>query len=336
MRLCILGTPDHTTSAVSTLCRTAMALTAGTFQEFRLDDEASTHSFLSAELGENILITSVFPRPALLTWLRNNDVMTVISAPDIRVSYSHAEPAMRALTGFFSVYLSLSLASLAAASALPRRLLVTGHRLDEELAALAHKVFHGGPEPSQEEWATARMSVISAFDAAASRAKGDDFAGHQDLSFQATTQACEGLLAHVRHGTPATASWPVSLYLDDISNSRPATDETEMTGPERCLFYGPYLHLPVGRWEADLTLELSGRRGPTVLQADVFCDGYGINEHIVRMQPVFPENGRFNVSFTFDVDDAFKPLQIRLGTKGGEIEGRLRFGGVKLRQAMAA
>ena len=332
MRLCVLGTPDHTTNAVSALCRTAMSLTVGAFQEVRLDDAASTRSFLLGEQDENILITSVFPRPELLGWLRNESVLTVISAPDLRVSYSHAEPAMRAITGFFSVNLSLSLSSLAAASSLPRRLVFTGGNATAELAAISHEVFCGSPEPTEEEWSNAKTAVTASLHHAASRGTGHRSADTDDFAFQAVVKACGGLLSHVRDGTAATAIWPVSLYLDYVSNSRPATEQTELTGPERCLFYGPYLHLPVGRWVADLNLELSGRHGPTQLQADVFCDGHGINETIIQMLPQIPDNGRFNLNFAFDLDDAFKPIQIRLFTKGGEIEGRLRFGGVKLRQ----
>ncbi len=111
--------------------------------------------------------------------------------------------------------------------------------------------------------------------------------------------------------------WPQEMF---IPGDRP--DETligpiEMLGPARCLFYGPYLHLPLGRWdiavEVSVEENLSGNRieiqfvhGDTVVS-----DGFDL-----------PKTGAFLVRAHIEINEPRTPLEIRVFMREGAIEGR--------------
>jgi len=112
--------------------------------------------------------------------------------------------------------------------------------------------------------------------------------------------------------------WPSSLFLfGDRPNER-APETAELTGPARIIFYGPYFHLPAGRWLVRMFLGFS---------QDIFGTPLSIEVHgstLVAKALVKPqEEGIFQVSFSMVHNRPEDALEVRIRNEEGAIEGRI-------------
>src|ERR1700710_1521089 len=82
----------------------------------------------------------------------------------------------------------------------------------------------------------------------------------------------------------------------------------DLLGPARLLIWGPYLHLPKGRWRASMEFEVVGNLSPNQVIADVLVGGEfaGIGTFDL------PERGVFAWSLAFVVADVEKAIEVRL------------------------
>lgn len=111
--------------------------------------------------------------------------------------------------------------------------------------------------------------------------------------------------------------WPQEMFIPGDRPNEMLIGPIEMLGPARCLSYGPYLHLPMGRWdiavEASVEENLSGNRieiqfahGDTIVS-----DGFDL-----------PKTGAFLVRAHLEIHEPRTPLEIRIFMREGAIEGR--------------
>lgn len=108
--------------------------------------------------------------------------------------------------------------------------------------------------------------------------------------------------------------WPLEFFTrPDKRAPRAAFD---LTGPARVLFYGPYLHLPVGHWVARTEFEIDGAVSGVEAMTDIY-----INEVVTEKTFEMPEKGIFAYNLSFRVDDPHFAVQIRLFIKKSAIEG---------------
>jgi hypothetical protein len=112
--------------------------------------------------------------------------------------------------------------------------------------------------------------------------------------------------------------WPSSVFLfGDRPNER-APLVAELTGAARIIFYGPYFHLPAGRWQVRIFLGFSH---------DIFGTPLSIEVHgsaLVAKALVKPEGeGIFRVSFSMVHERAQDALELRVRNEEGAIEGRV-------------
>jgi hypothetical protein len=113
-------------------------------------------------------------------------------------------------------------------------------------------------------------------------------------------------------------SWPSSVFLFGDRPNEPAPLVADVTGPARIVFYGPYFHLPAGRWQAQIVLGFS---------YDIFGTPFSIEVHgstLVAKAIVKPDGeGIFRASFSLTHTRPQDPLELRVRNEEGAIEGRI-------------
>ncbi|HTR12065.1 MAG TPA: hypothetical protein VMI72_02125 [Roseiarcus sp.] len=127
-------------------------------------------------------------------------------------------------------------------------------------------------------------------------------------------------------GDPTPIVWPIETFLSGDRPDTPASLVAELTGGARILYYGPYLNLPAGSWTARMTVGFSegAKKTPVTVEA------YG-GARLLAVASMVPEDkGIYHASFDFDHGDALQPVEVRVRTDRGAIEGRLALGKVEL------
>jgi len=119
--------------------------------------------------------------------------------------------------------------------------------------------------------------------------------------------------------------WHRQFFQNGDVPNRQLEGTTILTGPARYVFFGPYLHLPRGTWNAEVQIELLDCRSDTIAFADVFI-GQTLNAVTMR----FPRQGVYAFDLTFKVEDPLKNVEIRLHLLKGAIEGEMLLRGAKL------
>ena len=115
---------------------------------------------------------------------------------------------------------------------------------------------------------------------------------------------------------PSEIVWPVALFTcPDTEHWREPID---LMGPARIIMYGPYLHLPAGKWIARVEFEIDEAISGVEAATDVF-----ISEVLVEKVFVMPTKGIFAYELAFAVNDPRHAVEIRLLTKRSAIEGLL-------------
>jgi hypothetical protein len=134
--------------------------------------------------------------------------------------------------------------------------------------------------------------------------------------------------AYARTGARLPVTWPRScLYWGD-SPGEALPRVLDLTGPSRILAYGPYLALPPGRWTMTTTLALSPASRGAVLSLGL----YGAAD-LGRFEFQVDGPGLFKASIPVTVVSPREPLEIRLVTERGAIEGTIGIDEIAFRPA---
>lgn len=153
--------------------------------------------------------------------------------------------------------------------------------------------------------------AASAVDCDLSHASSND---HEAALFAETLQSYRAVF----HSHPADQFvWPPSLFFMTDPLGAPLTGDIELTGPARPILYGPYLHLPIGAWEARVQFEVSGNLSGNVLFVE-FLAGTRV---LSKWRAKLPKVGAFDFVLPFVIEEPRDPLQIRFSILEGAIEG---------------
>lgn len=115
-----------------------------------------------------------------------------------------------------------------------------------------------------------------------------------------------------------TISWPRETFFSGDRLGESLDDVVDLTGRARCLIYGPYLHVPVGRWNAKLSFNIDED-----CYGQIFTIEIHSSELLSRLR-ICPQGvGPFEVIVPVDVVDPRTAIEIRLLMDSGAIEGRL-------------
>ncbi|MDT3377433.1 hypothetical protein RNI52_08880 [Labrys neptuniae] len=119
-------------------------------------------------------------------------------------------------------------------------------------------------------------------------------------------------------------SWPRELFLE-APNFQTLSARIDLAGPARILIHGPYLHLPAGKWTAEVEIEVGECQSQNRIVVDIFSEGL-LDHGIMKLPP----QGLFSFELSFVVDDPFKPIELRFHLKEGAIEGYFILNSVQL------
>jgi hypothetical protein len=112
--------------------------------------------------------------------------------------------------------------------------------------------------------------------------------------------------------------WPSSVFLAGDRPNERAPLVAEVIGAARIIFYGPYFHLPAGRWQVRIVFGFS---------RDIFGTPFSIQvqgSSLVAKAVVKPEReGIFRGSFLMVHTRPHEPLELQISNTEGAIEGRI-------------
>ena len=112
--------------------------------------------------------------------------------------------------------------------------------------------------------------------------------------------------------------WPTEMFLDWDRPGSFLTGPIELLGPARFIICGPYFHLPIRDWTAEVVIEIDDNKSGNRLGVDVFS-----GEILSGVVMPLPASGVFTFAIPFRVGDPFLPVELRFQLLEGAIEGRL-------------
>jgi hypothetical protein len=112
---------------------------------------------------------------------------------------------------------------------------------------------------------------------------------------------------------------PMDLFFEGKPPYGKISVPVDLTGPARCLIYGPYLCLPQGRWLLEASLHIKITHGSNRLGFDIIEKGSLRNEFYFDIA----QSGSYDISIPFEVTNSFSPMEFRLHLGSGSIGGEL-------------
>ena len=113
-------------------------------------------------------------------------------------------------------------------------------------------------------------------------------------------------------------SWLTPTFLTGSERLEPYSGTSELIGPARFLFYGPFRYLQKGIWELTADLSVSENFSGNTIEFDIYHD-----EIIISKSVNLSESSTFQVIAQFECHDPRIPFQFRARSLEGAIEGRL-------------
>lgn len=121
----------------------------------------------------------------------------------------------------------------------------------------------------------------------------------------------------IAEGRPLTqVMWPKQLFQDGSEKGTYISGAIELAGRSRCLIHGPFLHLPRGRWNASVQINVGEGYSRNSILIDVKC-----GDILTSGRMALPDSGNFIFSIPFVINDPRAPIQIRFFLEKGAIEG---------------
>jgi len=118
---------------------------------------------------------------------------------------------------------------------------------------------------------------------------------------------------------------PFGLLLSMTNNGDAAGMEFDLTGPARCLTFGPYVSLPAGEWSAKITFQTWENESVNTLVFDITDNG----NVIISKAMDFSESGTYALQLPFILDNVAM-IEIRTHLKFGAIRGGFQLLGMQI------
>ena len=112
--------------------------------------------------------------------------------------------------------------------------------------------------------------------------------------------------------------WPLCCFYAGDHPGELAPPIVETLGPARILYYGPYFHLPPGRWQVDVQLFFANDIPDSILSAELYAQDVLAQ---VEMHPQY--GGLFQGGMSMTVPRADHGIEFRLWIRFGALSGHL-------------
>jgi hypothetical protein len=137
--------------------------------------------------------------------------------------------------------------------------------------------------------------------------------------------ALDSMWTAVQGGKLREIVWHKNLFYTADRSASEDPGVIDVTGPARCLIFGPYVRLCEGAWSCTLAVGCSEESVGLRFAVDVFA-GAQLSHVMFR----FEEAGFFEVDFSFVITDADKLVEVRLFSLDAALEGRIQFSEVTI------
>jgi hypothetical protein len=337
-RLAVIGFNGALHGLMLVLARAVMEARApGAWIEKTIDDDAALDELMGVDDGQSVFVMSLYPRPTLWDYLRQRAVPTVVVVDDtilcVGIYMKLTKGGMDRVTRLYSQ----SLAGLLHPDQRPPHILLEGDARATTMGAFLDRLAPAFDPPlAPEAIATALARLESAGDhtlgleirrhVISEEHEREILDGFTPQDVELVRAAVDGI-ADIVCGRAANVAltWSNRLFFDGATYSSPPEMTVDMTGPSRCLYFGPYIHLPTGRWRAEAVMGFSNTVRDSEIRLEVFTDRIDAAFHtLVR------RGGIYALPFDFVVDSPLDSQQLRLFNVVGEIEGRVGLAMAKL------
>lgn len=119
-------------------------------------------------------------------------------------------------------------------------------------------------------------------------------------------------------GSIDTIFWPIACLLEPGNPAFPVSDAIPLTGPTRLVTFGPFMHVPPGRWRARYQFEVDAHPAGNVIDFDIVQGSNVLVSHRVALDQ----------AGTFGIDSGFEMHEPRLGVENRAILAEGSIGGV--------
>ncbi len=139
-----------------------------------------------------------------------------------------------------------------------------------------------------------------------------------------TEQTLGSMVSMSVAGERLPITWASGLFLSGDRPNERAPLVVEMTGAARIIYYGPYLYLPPGNWEAEFAVGFSSDAIGSTFTVEVYS-----SQLLARARFGAKETGLFKGIFQFTHSTAQDHVELRFQSDQGAIEGKFGLAWVK-------
>lgn len=143
-----------------------------------------------------------------------------------------------------------------------------------------------------------------------------------------TQQLFETLGTSYRSGSIDTVFWPAECILEPGDPAFPVSGAIPLTGPARMLTFGPFMHLPPGRWGARYQFEMDGHPAGNSIEFDVVNGEKVLDSRRTRTD----QAGKFGFDCEFEMEESRLPVENRAILTEGSIGGFFNPAGIWLKR----
>lgn len=140
--------------------------------------------------------------------------------------------------------------------------------------------------------------------------------GKDDL--QLATAVLGGLVRYLTSGEAGEIVWPTSSFYNGDRPGETAPVTLDVTGRARIIFYGPYFHLLRGDWALNLMMGFSENISGLPLSIQIASRSL-----LGEARVLAKDDGIYALDRTLHVTDPVEPIEIRVMSDQGAIEGRI-------------
>ncbi|WP_419177041.1 hypothetical protein [Desulfosediminicola sp.] len=107
---------------------------------------------------------------------------------------------------------------------------------------------------------------------------------------------------------------------------RPVVEPIDVTGLARCLFFGPYVNLPVGSWAMNLALSFSEGCVGVPFKIEITAEADQHVEHLGTLTVQISTAGRHDFGMNFDTTNPKATIEVRIFNEKAVFDGHLSLG----------
>ncbi|QND50597.1 hypothetical protein HB779_01045 (plasmid) [Phyllobacterium sp. 628] len=156
-------------------------------------------------------------------------------------------------------------------------------------------------------------------------APGDGCSELPDELRQLAVQVLQPFDGYMKTGQKPSLTWPHESFLLADKAGATAAGEIDLVGRARCLVYGPYFHLPAGEWNARFALGINQN-----IYGQIFTIEIHNSELLSKIRVRPSGTGSFAAEAAFHIERPKEPIEIRLFTDTGSIEGSIAYWSAEL------